>query len=129
MYAEVVPNTTKATLQAFLADTAQESSQVFTDEHVSYMGLRNHKAVSHSLGQWVVGMAHTTGLESFWSIGKGAYQGTYHHHSKKHLNRYVAQIAAKHIIREMDTLAQILNCAACLLGCRIMYKDLVAAHE
>ena len=60
-------------------------------EDAAYKGMigMQHETVKHSVGEWVNGMAHTNGLESFWSMFKRAYHGTYHHLSKKHLQRYV----------------------------------------
>ena len=40
--------------------------------------------------------AHMNGVESFWSLFKQVFHGTYHKRSKKHLNRYVRQFAEKH---------------------------------
>ena len=37
--------------------------------------------------------AYTNGMESFWAIFKRGYTGTYHHMSKKHLQRYVNEFA------------------------------------
>ena len=47
------------------------------------------------------GMVHTNGIESFWSMLKRAYVGTYHKLSPKHLNRYVQEFAGKHNIRDL----------------------------
>ena len=40
------------------------------------------------MGQYVDGMAHTNGVESFWSMLKRGYHGTYHYMSPKHLWTY-----------------------------------------
>ena len=37
-----------------------------------------HESVRHSVGEYVSGMAHTNGIESFWSMLKRAHKGTYH---------------------------------------------------
>ena len=42
------------------------------------------------------GMAHTNGVESFWSMLKRGYHGVYHHMSPKHLQRYVDAFAWRH---------------------------------
>ena len=38
----------------------------------------NHESVKHSAKEYVRGMVHTNGIESFWSMLKRAYIGTYH---------------------------------------------------
>ena len=57
---------------------------------------------------------------------KRAYHGTYHHLSKKHLQRYVHQFAGKHNVRTMDTLEQMQHVVAGMVGKRLMYKTLTA---
>ena len=42
-----------------------------------------HEAVKHSVGEYVRGQAHTNGIESFWSMLKRGYYGTYHKMSCK----------------------------------------------
>ena len=58
------------------------------------------------MGEYVNGMIHTNGLESFWSMLKRGHYGVYHKMSKKHLNRYVAEFAGRHNARELDTEVQ-----------------------
>ena len=45
--------------------------------------------MKHSVGEYVRGMVHTNGVESFWSTLKRAHKGTFHKLSPKHLDRYV----------------------------------------
>lgn len=40
--------------------------------------------------------------------------------------RYVNQFCGKHNVRDMDTISQMEHVAACLVGKRLMYKDLIA---
>ena len=61
-------------------------AKVYTHEHPAYRGLPNHKAVKHSVSQYVYGMARTNGMESFWAALKRGYHGTYHQMSPKHLD-------------------------------------------
>lgn len=42
---------------------------IYTDETVAYRGLaRPHQTVKHSAKQYLDGMAHTNGIESFWAM-------------------------------------------------------------
>ena len=92
--AEVVETTDKETLQAFVVENTTPDSIVYTDEARAYSGLpREHQAVGHGVGEYVREQAHTNGLESFWSMLKRGYTGTYHHMSPKHLHRYVDEFA------------------------------------
>ena len=87
--AAVVPDTTKRELQAFATDRVAQEADVFTDESSSYQGLPNHTSVNHGVGEYVKAQVHTNGLESFWSLMKRGYYGTYHRMSPAHLQRYV----------------------------------------
>ena len=129
--AKVIEDTTKPTVQEFINDNRSKDASVFTDEHKSYEGLANHASVNHSQKQWAVSTvlgeyAHTNGIESFWAVLKRAYHGTYHHLSKKHLNRYVTQFAGKHNLRELDTIDQMATVVRGMAGKRLKYKDLIA---
>ena len=86
MTARTVPATDKPTLQDFVAEHTAPGATVFTDEASAYQGMPfDHESVNHSAGEYVRGMAHTNGIESFWSMLKRGYQGTFHHFSVKHL--------------------------------------------
>ena len=124
--ARVVDHTDKATLQGFVKQHTATGAKVYTDEARAYDGLPNREAVKHSVGEYVNGMAHTNGIESFWSMLKRAHKGTFHKLSAKHLQRYVNEFAGKQNIRDMDTIAQMRHVVAELVGRRLMYRELVA---
>ncbi len=68
----------------------------------------------------------TNGIESFWSMLKRGYHGTYHHMSAKHLDRYVTEFAGRHNVREADTVDQMAHMAQGMVGKRLRYRDLIA---
>ena len=70
--------------------------------------------------------AHTNGIESFWSMLKRGYIGTYHQMSVKHLDRYVNEFAGRHNTRPLDTLVQMEHIAQGLTGKTLKYQDLIA---
>ena len=96
-----------AALQGFVAERVASGAEVYTDEHTAYDDLPYpHAAVRHSAGRYVHGMAHTNGIESFWSMLKRGYVGTYHQLSIKHLDRYVSEFEGRHNNRPTDTADQ-----------------------
>ena len=124
---EVIPDTTKATLHGFVADHAAPGATIYTDEGGGYHGLPfGHETVCHGVGEYVDGMAHTNGIESFWSMLKRAHKGTFHKISPKHLQRYVSEFAGKHNIRDSDTIVQMRDTVARLVGRNLLYRDLIA---
>ena len=123
--AEVVGDTSRKTLQGFVSSNTAPGAAVYTDEHLAYKGLPNHTTVKHGAGQFVNGMAHTNGVESFWSLLKRGYHGTYHKMSVKHLNRYVAEFAGRQNMRDCDTIQQMSQVARGMDGRRLRYQELV----
>ena len=127
--ARVVERTDAHTLQGFVRERTAPGAKVFTDDANAYEGLGNgfdHETVRHSVGEYVRGMAHTNGIESFWSMLKRAHKGTFHKISPKHLQRYVNEFSGRHNVREADTLRQMESVVIGLVGKRLMYRDLIA---
>ena len=124
--AQVLPDSRRETVQRFVAEHSKPGAKIYTDEGGAYYGLPNRESVQHGVGEWVRDMAHTNGVESFWSMLKRAHKGVYHQLSAKHLQRYVSEFAGRHNIRELDTLEQMEHVVAGLVGRRLMYRDLVA---
>ena len=125
--AQAVRSTDRATLQGFVKKNVEGGANVFTDEHAGYEGIANvHKAVRHSVREYVRGQAHTNGIESFWSMLKRGYHGTYHQMSEKHLNRYVTEFAGRHNSRPLDTVDQMSQMVQGTEGKRLKYRDLIA---
>lgn len=128
--AEVVEHTDKPTLQGFVHQNTESDTQVYTDEALAYEGLRRpHQTVKHSVSEYVRGMAHTNGLESFWSMLKRGHDGTYHHFSRKHLDRYVTEFEGRHNIRPLDTADQMARMARRSVGKHLPYAELVGPAE
>ena len=128
--AQVVAATDLPTLHDFVFEHVVVGATVYTDEAHVYSGLPvlfyHHESVKHSVSEYVRGMAHTNGLESFWSMLKRGYIGIYHKMSPKHLNRYVSEFAGRHNIRELGTQAQMARVVKSMVGKRLRYHTLIA---
>ena len=124
--ARVVPNTTADTLQGFVEERRVPNAPVYTDGASAYDGLSERELVRHSVGEYVRGDVHTNGMESFWSMLKRGYYGTYHRMSRKHLQRYVNEFCGRHNVRDLDTIDQMVAVVLGLVGKRLQYRDLIA---
>ena len=124
--AKVVERTDAETLCGFVNARIADGTMVYTDDASAYNRLENHESVRHSVGEYLRGKAHTNGMESFWSMLKRAHMGTFHKLSAKHLQRYVNEFCCRSGMRDRDTIDQMTEWAAALVGKRLMYKQLVA---
>ena len=125
--AAVVDGTDAKTLQGFVGENAAPGATVYTDDHGGYQGMPfEHETVKHSVSEYVNGMAHTNGIESFWALLKRGYHGTYHHMSEKHLGRYVGEFAGRHNDRPADTIDQMTRTVRRMAGKRLIYRELVS---
>lgn len=127
--AKVVERTDAATLCGFVNERITDGTTVYTDDAPAYNGLPDRESVKHSVGEYVREQAHINGMESFWSMFKRAYIGTFHRMSVKHLPRYVAEFEGRHNGRDRDTIDQMTDWVSGLVGKRLMYRDLIAAAE
>ena len=127
--AAVVEAVDGATLKPFVLSRVAQEADIYTDEHGAYQGLPNHATVAHSIGEYVSGKAHTNGIESFWSMLKRGYYGTYHRMSPKHMSRYVGEFSGRHNARPLDTLDQMRAIARGMVGKRLRYSDLIASSN
>ena len=124
--AQVVTDTTAKTLTDFVYSTSDKEAQVYTDDAKAYQALKRaaHATVKHSVKEYVNGEARINGMESFWSLLKRGYYGTYHRMSPKHLQRYVDEFVGRHNIRELDTNSQMESTAKGMFGKLLTYKRL-----
>ena len=127
--ARAVEITDGETLRNFVREHTEPGAQVYSDGHSAYTlleGEYRHNAVQHSAGTYVIGNAHTNAIESFWSMFKRGYVGTYHRMSPKHLDRYVREFSGRHNQRSRDTLEQMERTARGLVGKHLPYAELIA---
>ena len=127
----VVSTNSKEVLHGFIADNVVLGATVYTDEHASYkdMPYYDHEYVTHSAKQFVDGMAHTNGMESFWALLKRGYHGTFHKMSEKHLHRYINEFATRQNLREEDTLEIMKKTVGMMVGKRLTYKQMTEGKD
>lgn len=127
--AKPIKDVKRDTLQGFIHDNVSEGKTVITDGFRSYNGLSgyNHLRVNHSVGEYVNGMAHTNGIESFWALLKRGYYGIYHWMSSDHLHRYVDEFSFRHNAANVGTMGVIDMTISKMNHKRLTYKRLINA--
>lgn len=95
VYTEIVPDCSKATLQAVIRGRVSIESIINTDGWRGYNGLvdlgyEKHLRVDHHRNEFVNGRAHINGIEGFWGYSKsrlsrfrGIHRSTFYLHLKE----------------------------------------------
>ena len=130
-------STTAQEIIGHIFANVQPGSTLCTDEHASYQALPpiglplnipayDHRAVNHSAKQFVDGMAHTNGIESVWALLKRGFYGTYHQFSRKHVQRYVDEVAFRlnEVNCKVQTMRRLDVLFAKAIGVRLTYREL-----
>ena len=103
--AKVVPDVKAKTLVPEIQSTVPVGSAILTDDLPSYRRLSGlgyaHDVVPHSQGVYVLGKdIHTNSVEGFWSQLKRSIDGTYHHVTPQHLQKYVDEYSFRYSHRK-----------------------------
>ena len=126
--AKPVETADSASLQAFVRGNVEAGSVLMTDGNPAYDALGGdyeHHVVQLSVGEYVRGMAHTNGVESFWSLLKRAYVGVFHHMSPKHLHRYIDEFAARYNLGKAPSSVRVDTLLSNAIGVRLTWRQLV----
>ena len=125
--AQAVEAADKEALSALVGTHAAPGAAIYTDEARAYSGMPNRESVNHSAGEYVRDDGVSTNrMENFWSMLKRGHVGTFHKMSPKHLDRYVQEFAARHNLRESDTIDIMGAVADGGVGKRLRYRELIA---
>ena len=128
--AMVMDKVNSKNIQAYIDENVELGATLSTDEALVYNPIKGFSKlkVNHSAKQYVNGMASSNGIESVWAVLKRGYHGTFHHFSKKHLNRYVNEFTFR--LNEgnvqIDTMERIESLCKGIKDRRLSYQDLVS---
>ena len=104
--AKVIEETGKWVLVPEVMDHVAQGSTVCTDEWKGYNLIGRvgyvHARVNHREGEYVRAIAHTNTIEGFWSQLKRSINGTFHHVSKRHLQKYVNEFCYRYNRRKSE---------------------------
>lgn len=126
--AVVVPNRNKEILLPIIQETVENDSTIMTDEYTAYRDLKHdytHLRVNHGAKEYVNQMAHTNGIENFWSHLKRGIDGIYHWVSKEHLQAYVDEFTLRFNTRKFNTQNRFDLILSAVAGKKLTYNDLI----
>jgi transposase len=63
------------------------------------MPIRQIGGLFHGRKEYVRGIVHVNGVESFWAQFKRSVHGTFHHVSRKHIQKYLNEFSYRHNYR------------------------------
>ena len=127
--AVVVENRHKETILPIIKEAVKADSTIMTDEYSAYKDLsktHKHLTVNHSAKEYVNAMAHTNGIENFWSHLKRGIDGIYHWCSKEHLQTYINEFTLRFNTRTFGTQERFELVLSSVGGKRLTYKALIA---
>jgi hypothetical protein len=94
--AQVVQEHTTAVLTQLAHDNIADGSLLVTDEYGGYSKTKFERAVVNHAVEYVNGLAHTNGIENFWSLLKRGLGGKYISVEPFHLFRYIDEQAFRY---------------------------------
>ena len=124
----VIPDRTKETLLPIIYENVEPNSILMTDELIAYQELDKkfeHYSVNHSAKEFVNKMAHTNGIENFWSHLKRGIDGIYHHVSSEHLQAYLDEFTLRFNTRKFETQPRFDFVLSGIAGKKLTYKKLI----
>lgn len=128
---KVLRNIRKGELQGEVREHVEKGTEVFTDQHRSYMGLSDdymHDFVDHA-ECYAKGRVHTNGLENFWSLLKRGIHGTYVNVEPFHLFRYLDEQAFRFNERKDNDAGRFVKAVSGIIGKGLRYAKLIGKER
>jgi len=126
---KVIADVSGPTLRKAMADQVNMSgSDLVTDEHGGYLHLGreflSHKTVNHGKGEYVRRGVTSNQAENYFSQLKRSLDGTHHHISREHLNRYLDEFDFRYSTRQLTDTQRMARLMGQTAGRRLSYRPL-----
>ncbi|HEX9656658.1 MAG TPA: IS1595 family transposase [Bacteroidota bacterium] len=123
----VVPTVTASTLKETLLANVHPKSHLVTDELDGYKKIgkefASHQTVKHGDYEYVRGDVTTNTVEGYFGLLKRGINGVYHHVSKEHLHRYLAEFDFRYNHRKTNDHKRTVSAIMSTEGKRLTYRD------
>jgi transposase-like protein len=125
---KVMPNVTGENLRAAIAGEVEvERTVLHTDGSIYYPRIASdfagHESVDHRAGEYVRGDVTTNQAENFFSQLKRSIDGTHHHVSVPHLQRYLSEFEFRYTYRKDTDTERMARLVGRVHGRRITYMQ------
>jgi transposase-like protein len=128
----VMPRVTAAHLREFIAENADRSCRIITDDSNAYKGVGvafagGHHAVKHSAKEYVRWGTdiHSNTIEGVFSLLQRGIMGTFHSVSRKHLPNYLNEFQFRWNTRKLDDGERVAKAIKQMDGKRLEYRESV----
>ena len=122
-----VANVGSGTLPQIISKHVHHDATLMTDQNHAYDSADEHVLFHHSVDhhrkEYVRGNVHVNNLEGWFSLLKRGINGTFHHVSEKHLDRYIDEFVHRYNWREMDDVQRTIKAIKGAPGKRLYYKQ------
>lgn len=127
--AGTVPSVNSENLRAIMREQITPDSHIMTDKLSAYRSIDEdfikHETVDHQRKEYVRGEAHVNTLEGWFSLLKRGLNGTYHHVSPQHLDRYIGEFQFRYNARKVKDSERALRAVKGVEGKRLVYKEAI----
>jgi transposase-like protein len=125
--ARVIPRVTGENLRRVLQENvAMPHTVLHTDMENAYRAVSHrfaaHHTVNHKAREYVRGDVTTNQAENFFSQLKRSLDGTHHHVSREHLDRYLAEFTFRHSTRDLSDTDRMTRLMGRTGNRRLLYK-------
>lgn len=128
----VMPRVTATNLRDFIAENADRSCRIITDDLNAYKGvgtafLGGHYAVKHTQKEYVRWGTdiHSNTIEGVFSLLRRGVMGTFHSVSRKHLPNYLNEFQFRWNTRKLDDGERVARAIRQVDGKRLQYRESV----
>lgn len=123
----VLPVVNAENLKDMIRENVDVSSKLMTDSFNGYKGLKeefsSHETVNHYEKEYVRGEVTTNAVEGFFSLLKRGINGTFHHVSREHLHRYLAEFDFRYNARKASDFDRNISALKATEGKRLQYRS------
>ena len=128
---QVMAKVDGANLASALRETVDPAAILMTDTNPSYIKVgrefHDHMTVNHNVDEYVRGKgptaAHVNTAEGYFSQLKRSIDGTHHHVSRQHLNRYLAEFDHRYNSRDVTDGERMVQTMRQAAGRRLTYRQ------